>query len=472
MSWRSWVNPVVYLSQNWISRVGVILVTTAAVLWLFLLPTSVRGEYQHPYIGILAFLILPGVFFAGLALIPLGIWLHVRSERKAGRHPLTYHPLTLQTPELRRLIWFVSVTTIVNIAIGSQFSYRAITYMDSVTFCGKTCHTVMQPEFAAYQNSPHSRVECVACHIGPGASWFVQSKLSGLGQVFAVILNTYPRPIPTPVRNLRPARETCEACHWPQKFAQDRLEIISKYADDEHNTLTKTVLLMRISGAGEHPGIHYAHMAPGVTITYSPADEARQTIPRVEYHNSVTGRTTVYTASDAKPETLKNLQTRLMDCMDCHNRPTHTFQLPERAVDQALDSGVISPSLPYIKKVAVEALRKVYKSQDDAAAGIKAAIEGYYKTGDRAMIDRATRAVIAIYDRNVFPQMKVTWGSYPNNLGHMDFPGCFRCHDGTHVSSDGRTIPNDCDTCHRTLAMDEANPKILTDLGLVGGSGQ
>jgi hypothetical protein len=466
MPLSAWINPVVYLSKNWISRIGVVTVTTASVLWLFLLPTSLRGEVQHPYIGILAYMILPGIFFLGLALIPLGIWLHIRVERKLGRYPLTYNPLTLRTPELRRLAWFVGVTTLVNIVIGSQLSYRAVTYMDSVTFCGKTCHTVMQPEYAAYQGSPHSRVDCVACHIGPGASWFVQSKLSGLGQVFAVILNNYPRPIPTPVRNLRPARETCEACHWPQKFAQDRLEVIAKYADDEKNTLTQTVLLMRISGAGEHPGIHVAHLAPGVTIYSRPADESRQTISQVEYHNSATGRSTVYTAADVKPESLKNLPRRLMDCMDCHNRPTHSLQLPERAVDLALASGAISPSLPFIKKIAVEALRKEYRSQAEAGAGIAAAIEGAYKTGDRAAVERAATAIVAIYDRNVFPEMRVKWGSYPNNLGHMDFPGCFRCHDGNHVSSDSRSIPGDCDTCHKTLAMDEVSPKILTDLGL------
>ena len=467
---RAWMYPLVYLSQNWISRAGVVLVTTATVLWLFLLPSSLRGEVQHPYIGILAFLILPGVFFAGLGLIPLGIWGHLRTERRAGRKPPPYNPVTLATPELRRLLWFAGVTTILNIGIGSQLTYRAVNYMDSVTFCGKTCHEVMQPEYTAYQNSPHSRVECVACHIGPGASWFVQSKLSGLGQVLAVMLNNYPRPIPAPVRNLRPARETCEACHWPLKFEQDRLEVIQKYADDEHNTRTTTVLLMRISGGGEHPGIHYAHMAPGVTIYYNPADESRQTISRVEYHDSATGREVTYTAADAKPDALKKLPQRLMDCMDCHNRPTHTFQTADGAVDRALASGAIPPALPFIKKVAVEALHKDYKSQKDAAAGIAGDIEGYYKTGDRAAIDRAAAAVVAIYMRNVFPEMRVTWGTYPNNLGHPDFfGGCFRCHDGNHATAGGRSIPSDCETCHHSLAMDEANPKILTELGLAGG---
>jgi hypothetical protein len=474
---EGWLAPVVYLSKNWISRIGVIVVTTATVLWLFLLPASFRGEFRHPYLGILAYLILPALFFLGLFLIPAGIFLHIRTERREGRYPVHYNPLTLQTPELRQLAMFIGITTLVNIAIGSQLTYRAITYMDSVAFCGQTCHTVMQPEYAAYQNSAHSRVECVACHIGPGASWFVQSKLSGIGQVFAVTFNTYPRPIPTPVRNLRPARETCEACHWPQKFGGDRLRIIDKYADDETNTLTKTVLLMRIGGGKGHPGIHGAHLGPGISIDYSPSDESRQTIPRVEYRNAATGSSAVYTAADAKPEALKSLTVRQMDCMDCHNRPTHTLQLPERAVDNAMTLGDISPTLPFIKKTAVAVLRKDYRSQSEAAVAIPAAIDKFYQSGSaavysarRADIERAGRAVLAIYDRNVFPNMRVTWGSYPNNLGHMDFPGCFRCHDGNHVAPDGKAVANDCNTCHQTLAMDEPSPKILSELGLANGT--
>ena len=474
---QGWLRPVVYLSRNWISRIGVVIVTTATVLWLFLLPASVRGEFQHPYLGILAFLILPGVFFLGLVLIPAGIFLHIRGERKAGRYPTVYSPLTLRTPELRQLGMFIGITTLLNIAIGSQLTYRAVTYMDSVAFCGQTCHTVMQPEYTAYQGSPHSRVECIACHIGPGASWFVKSKLSGLGQVFAVTFDTYPRPIPTPVRNLRPARETCEACHWPQKFEEDRLRIINHYADDEKNSLTKTVLLMHVSGQAGHPGIHSAHLGVGITISYYPSDESRQTIPRIEYRNAATGRSAVYTAADAKPEALKDLAVREMDCMDCHNRPTHTFQMPESAVDSALSSGAIPASLPFIKKTAVALLKKDYGSRGEAEVAIPAAIEKFYQSGNPAVyaarrgeIGHAAATLVAIYRRNIFPQMRVTWGTYPNNLGHMDFPGCFRCHDGSHAEPGGKAIPNDCNTCHQTLAMDEAAPKILNDLGLVSNT--
>jgi hypothetical protein len=313
----------------------------------------------------------------------------------------------------------------------------------------------------------------VAYHIGPGASWFVKSKLSGAGQLFAVAFNSYPRPIPTPVKNLRPARETCEACHWPQKFGEDRLRVISSYADDEANTLTKTVLLMRIGGGHGSPGIYGAHLGPGVSIQYSPADEGRQTIPRVEYRNSLTGRSAVYVAADAKPDALKNLPARQMDCMDCHNRPTHTFSLPERAMNKAMAAGEISPTLPFIKKKGTELLKGSYASQEQAEAAITAGLDKFYKESQPAVysvrrgdISRSGKALVAIYDRNVFPQMKVTWGSYPNNLGHMDFPGCFRCHDDNHVAAGGKKIVQDCNTCHQMLAMDEPSPKILTDLGL------
>lgn len=470
---ESVVAPIVYLSANAISRIGVVLVTSAVVFWLFLLPASIRGEEAHPYLGILAFLILPSVFFAGLALIPAGIWLRARRERSHGTYSRTFAPLTLHSSALRRLLLFVGITTVVNLVLGSLFTYQAVSYMDSVAFCGETCHSVMQPEFAAYQGSPHSRVECVACHIGPGASWFVKSKFSGVWQVFAVTFKTYPRPIPTPVHNLRPARETCEACHWPQKFGEDRVRVVSSYADDEANTLTKTVLLMRIGGGHGSPGIHGAHLGPGVSINYSPADESRQTIPRVEYRNSVTGRSAVYTAADAKPDSVKNLPTRLMDCVDCHNRPTHTFSLPERAVNKAMAAGEISPSLPFIKKKGTELLKGSYASQQQAEASISGGLDQFYKESKPAVyaarredISRAAKSLVAIYNRNVFPSMKVTWGTYPNNIGHMDFPGCFRCHDDNHVAEGGKKIAQDCDTCHQMLAMDEPSPKILTDLGL------
>jgi hypothetical protein len=267
---RGWLSPIVHLCNNWISLTGVVLVTSTTIFWLFLLPITLRGGTENPYLGILAFLTVPGPFFLGLFLIPLGIWRKHRREGRTGIHPID-QGLRWSNPEVRRLVYFVGVTTVLNIAIASQLSYGAVSYMDTVTFCGKTCHNVMQPEYTAYLNSPHSRVECVKCHIGPGAGWFVKSKLSGVGQVFAVTFDTYPRPIPVPVHNLRPARETCEACHWPQKYGEDRVRVISTFADDEANSATKTVLLMKIGGGNNGIGIHGTHLGPGVVIRYRPS---------------------------------------------------------------------------------------------------------------------------------------------------------------------------------------------------------
>ena len=470
---RGWLSPVIHLSNNWISLTGVVLVTTTTIFWLFLLPITLRGGTENPYIGILAFLTIPAPFLLGLFLIPLGIWLKRRREGRTGIRPIDAHGLRWSNPEVRRLVYFVGATTVANIVIASQLSYGAVSYMDSVTFCGETCHNVMQPEFTAYQNSPHSRVECVKCHIGPGASWFVRSKLSGVGQVFAVAFNTYPRPIPTPVHNLRPARETCETCHWPQKYGEDRLRVVTKFADDEANTATKTVLLMKIGGGNHGIGIHGTHLGPGVSIRYGFSDEARQNIPCVQY-NTPDGKSVDYVTPDAKPDCI-GPNMREMDCMDCHNRPSHTFDMPGKAVDRAMDPGLIPASLPFAKKKAVEILKTSFTSREDAARRIPELFADYYRQSypavwsqRRAEIESSARQVLAIYDRNIFPDMDVTWGKYPNNIGHDDFPGCWRCHDSNHTAKGGATITQDCSACHNILAQDEANPKVLTELGVTG----
>lgn len=470
---RGWLSPLVHLSNNPLSLAGVVLVTTATVFWLFVLPVSLRAEVDNPYMGILIFLALPGLFFLGLLLIPLGILLRFRGERRRHTYPAEFPPLNFHNPDFRRLGVFIAVATVVNIIIAAQTSYSAVTYMDSVTFCGQTCHTVMEPEFTAYQNSPHSRVECVKCHIGPGASWFVRSKLSGVWQVFAVTFNTYDRPIPTPVRNLRPARETCETCHWPQKFGADRLRIIDHYAEDEANSRTRTVLLMRIGGGSKRgPGIHGMHLDPGVVIRYAHSDESRQTIPWVEYRDS-SGKVTEYFAEGVTREQIKDLPVRQMDCMDCHNRPTHAFSLPERSVDEAISAGDIPQSLPYVRKKAVELLKADYLSSHQAESDIRSQLDRFYREQypevsktRKAEIERAAASIVSIYRRNVFPAMKVQWGTYPNNIGHTDFPGCFRCHDDQHKSEGGAVVRQDCSSCHQILAMGEEAPKILADLGL------
>jgi nitrate/TMAO reductase-like tetraheme cytochrome c subunit len=475
---KIWLRPAVYLGRNSLSLAGAILTTSSAItliaFWLF---DIVIGGSLHPYVGVIFFLILPGIFVVGLLLMPVGALLHRLKLRKAGQLPLTYPQVDFSVPSLRHALAWVAGLTVVNIIIFSVGAYRGVEYMDSVKFCGQTCHTVMHPEYTAYQLSPHARVECVQCHIGPGAPWFVRSKLSGLYQVYAVTFDTYERPIPYPVQNLRPSRETCEQCHWPQMFDGDKLAVIRSFEEDEKNTELTTVLMLKIGGRtwdGEI-GIHGRHLDPDRPIEYVAIDKHRQSIAQVSYVNDTTGKRMVFTQTDPKPtaQQLAEGEHRTMDCIDCHNRPTHIFYLPGRALDDAMAQGHISPALPYIKKEALAALKAKYPDRQTARREIAATLGTFYQksypdvyTKQHALLEMSISGVQAIYLDNVFPAMNITWGTYPNNLGHTDFPGCFRCHDGSHTSADGKTIPNDCDTCHTVLAMQEQNPKVLADLGI------
>ena len=474
---REWARLLYRLSENTISLIGVVLTTSSAVtliaFWIydFILPGP-----PHPYVGILLFLVLPAFFILGLLLIPIGIWLHRRKLHAAGLPPESFPPEGLEKSKVRRTLLFVAAATFLNILIFTFASYKGVGYMDSTTFCGQTCHTVMSPEFSAYRNSPHSRVECVECHIGPGAGWFVRAKVSGLRQVLALTFNTYSRPIPSPVEQLRPARDTCEHCHWPQRFSGDKFIVKTNYKDDEKNTPLTTALVMRVGGrtSSGPVGIHGRHLDDGSRISFISTDERRQVIP-VVYYTDHSGRTREYVSTDIKvsKQQLEKGKKRVMDCIDCHNRPTHAFELPENAVDLRMSRGLISPDLPYIRKKAVELLKANYADRESAQKQIVEGIESYYRStypeiydSKRALVEQSADNTAKIYLRNIFPEMKVTWGVHPNNLGHNDFPGCFRCHDGSHTTSDGQTISNDCTACHNLLAVQEENPKVLTDLGL------
>jgi nitrate/TMAO reductase-like tetraheme cytochrome c subunit len=476
-TFRDWARLLYYFSQNAISFIGVTLTTSSAItligFWIydFMLPGP-----PHPYIGLLIFLTLPAIFILGLPLIPAGIYLRRRKLEKAGELPSVYPEIDLKAPMVQHGILFVATATVLNVIIFSFASYRGVSYMDTTAFCGQTCHTVMAPEYSAYQNSPHARVECVECHIGPGAGWFVRSKLSGLRQVFAVTFKTYSRPVPSPVKYLRPARETCEQCHWPQRFSGDKFIVRTNYKEDEKNTPMTTALLMKIGGHSPtgSVGIHGRHLDDGSRIHYISTDEHRQLIP-VVYYTDDKGKTIEFVSTDIKAskQELEKGERRAMDCIDCHNRPTHAFELPENAVDQRMSRGLISPDLPFIRKKAVELLKANYPDRETAQKQIEEGITNYYKTaypeiynGKRALVEQSADNVAKIYLRNIFPEMKVNWGAHPNNLGHNDFPGCFRCHDGSHTSADGQTISNDCTACHNLLAVQEENPKILTNLGL------
>ncbi len=449
----------VRLVRNTVSLIGMALTTVSAVLFLVVFLADLFGLHTNPYMGIAFFLVLPGIFLFGLALVPLGMWIE-RRRRTSGLPPSRLHwpSLDLNDPIQRRATAIFVTLTLANVVIISLAAYRGVEYMDSVQFCGQVCHGVMKPEFAAYQDSAHSRVACVECHIGAGATWFAKSKLSGTRQVFAVALHTYSRPIPSPVRNLRPARETCEQCHWPEKFHGDVIRRVYEYGEDEKNTESVTTLQVHVGGGSERlgiaQGIHW-HMNVANEVEYIATDDKREVIPWVRVKDRF-GNVREYAAEGVTPEQLAKGDRRRMDCMDCHNRPSHQIAAtPERAVNAAIARGEVPKDLPFVRREAVKVLKATYPSQDAAGESISRDLREFYRAqypqvymSQRQQVEKAVQAATTIYRRNVFPEMNVKFGTYPNNIGHMDFPGCFRCHDDNHKAKDGKKISQDCDTCH------------------------
>lgn len=466
-----WVRPALFFGNNPLSLVGGAITTASGVTMISYWVMVLLGRAEsNPYLGIIFNLILPALFVLGLVLIPIGIFYRHRALQRVGLIPAVYPKVDLNDRIFRHGLDIVLVATIVNLIVVSVASYRGASYMDSPQFCGQSCH-VMHPEYTAYQISPHSHVECVACHIGSGAQSYFAAKVDGTKQLFEVAFHRYPTPIPSPVRNLRPARIICEGCHTPAKFVGDRLLVRSSFADDEQNTETQTVLVLHLGGLdslSHLTGIHGVHLGH---IEYIATDPSRTTIPWVQRRNP-DGTETVYAASSLNGATPQG-ERRVMDCIDCHNRAAHTFVTAEEAVNQAMQAGAISPALPWIHKEGLALLKATYTSQQDAAAKIPAELEAFYRTtspgvlsGQATLEQAAARELVKLYSENVFPSMKVTWGTHPNHIGHQSYPGCFRCHDGDHMAKNGTSITQDCSACHNLLAVDESKPKVLADLGI------
>jgi hypothetical protein len=450
--------------QNRITVTGAILAVFSVLFFISFQLIELAQPTSNPYTGLWSFLVLPAVMVVGLLLIPLGGVLERRRRTREDGEVTDWSRLPHfdpNDPHHRRLLVIFASGTLIVIPLIALSSYEGYHYTDSTQFCGQVCHSVMHPEYTTYQNSPHARVSCAECHIGPGASWFVKSKISGVRQVFAVMFQTYSRPIPTPVKDLRPARETCEQCHWPEKFFGSQLRTRVHYSSDDSNTRSEVRVLVKTGGGdssmGPASGIHW-HMALSHTIEYIATTPSRLVIPWVRATSS-SGEQTVYrsdgkTAQDPPPAG----ELRRIDCMDCHNRPTHIIQPPDRAVNVSMETGRLDRTLPSIKRIAVDALTQPYSSESEADAKIETLVRDFYSKRDgqveaqkNAAINKAIEEVRAIYRRNFFPRMRVDWRAYPDNIGHMIFDGCFRCHDGKHVSVDRGPIRRDCTVCHDFL---------------------
>lgn len=463
------------LFRNYVSLVGaaIVLASLASVTLLFLLEISSSGE--NPYLGILTYIIFPSILMVGVVIVLVGMVLERNRRRRASPEEIAAYPrLDLNDPHSRRAMFVFLLVTFLFVSASAFGSYRAYEYTESVNFCGQTCH-VMKPERTAYQAGAHARVGCVGCHVGPGAGWYVRSKLSGAYQLYSVTFNKFPRPITTPVHNLRPAQETCEQCHWPEKFFGAQLKVFNHYAYNEENSLRQTRMLINVGGGspstGQVTGIHW-HMNIANEITYVSIDDHRQIIPWVRMKDRQ-GNVTEFIDRTRPPsaDLIANGNRRRMDCVDCHNRPAHLYMPPDTAVDQSFVAGKLDPSLPYLKRQAVEVLTKAYTSTPEALSSIEQNLTDFYRTNysdvysqKQPQIKSAVAEIKRIFETYFFPEMKTDWQTHPNNIGHLHFSGCFRCHDGEHVSKTGKVITNDCNVCH-TVIYDSTNPDASVKMG-------
>jgi hypothetical protein len=450
-----------------LTGVGLVVFSFLSILLLLVIET-ILGR-ANPYIGIFTYMVYPALLMLGLLLIPTGALLERRRRVRGGELP-PYPKIDLNNARTRGIVLVLAVSSLILMGLISTVSYEAYHFTESVTFCGELCHSVMEPEYTAYQESPHARVTCAECHVGPGAGWYVRSKLSGAYQIYSVLFKKYPRPIPTPVENLRPAQETCEQCHWPERFFGAQLKVITRFSHDEKNSARQIRALIRTGGGspttGIAAGIHW-HMNIANEVWYGAADAKRQKIPWVRIKDSQ-GRVTEYfdRTISLTPEETKKLEIRRMDCVDCHNRPSHIFRDPDGAVDMALLSGLIDSRLPYIKREAVRVLSQPYPNREKAREGIATSLDAFYlkqypKIHEKSLVavQKAIAEVHRIYQTNFFPEMKVDWRTHPDNIGHTLFPGCFRCHEGNHVSREGKVIRKDCQLCHTIIGQETRVPK-------------
>ncbi len=459
-----WNNVITYVGLFAAQLFLILLVT----FWLF----TLVSKTTNPYVDVVGYMVLPGALICSLLTVPVGILFKSWRLRRRNPHQRLRFQMPrfdFEDPHQRRVAIAGAIGTALLLPIVGVSGYHGYHYTDSASFCSDACHKVMEPQATAYEHSAHARVSCAECHIGSGASWFVRSKLSGTRQVLATWRESYSRPIPPAIHHLRPARETCERCHWPKKFFGEQLKEITHFASDEANTRRVVDMLLKTGGGdesiGRSEGIHM-HMTLAGNIDYVATDAKLQVIPWVRTTDK-SGAVLVYRsdglpASDPPPAE----QVRRLDCMDCHNRPAHKFRSPQEAVDLGLEVGRIDPGLPFIKREAVAALVREYEDQNTAQAQIGASLTEFYRTKypdlfetRKAAIFQAIDHVREIYRACFFPVMKVDWRTYPDNIGHMISNGCMRCHDGLHVNQNGKRISHECSTCHTFLNRDTAVAK-------------
>jgi hypothetical protein len=457
------------LFHNWLTVIGLVVTLGGLFAFFLLFAIDAFGQHSNPYLGLLAYIVAPGFMILGMAVSALGAWLHhrhLRGTEGADRKPAI--TIDLNRPADRKVLIGVVLGALGFLMLTAFGSYKSYHYTESVVFCGQACHEPMKPELVAFQHSPHARVDCVECHIGEGAGAFVTAKLRGVHQLVAMLKKDFKRPIPTPIRNLRPAQETCEQCHWPQQFSGQLDRVYNHFLADETNTPFTVRLSLKVGGGDprvrEVGGIHW-HVDPKNKVEYYALDERRQNIGWVRF-TQPDGQVIEYRTPDFTND-VPSGQIRTMDCMDCHNRPAHIFKAPNDAVDLAMTMGKIDRAIPWIKSNVVVSLVQEYSTQSEGVEKIAGYLRAQYP-GNPA-IDPVIGIAQNIYTNNFFPEMKADWRAYPNNVGHKEWAGCFRCHDGNHKAvNDPKTVisANNCNACHTILA--QGGPEDMLKLSAQG----
>jgi len=456
-------------SKNWLTIIGSIIAGINLLLIILLFIISTIFNKGDTNLGLFIYVILPGFMIMGLILIPVGMLRERKRQLKSEPDEIGRFPkIDLNDQKHRNAFIIFTITTIIVLFLSTMGSFEAFHITESVEFCGTLCHEVMEPEHVAYQNSPHANVLCVECHVGSGASWYIKSKLSGLHQVIAVTTNSFPRPIATPLHDLRPARETCEKCHWPQKFYARSLWTNKYFLADSLNSEWDIILQMKTgpeySGLGLKEGIHW-HINPAVNIEYISENDKRENITYVKYTNKTSGEVTIY-RNDENPVTdslIAASTTRTMDCIDCHNRPSHNYKSPTSYFDKAMLTGDVSSNIPFFKKAAMSVLSAKFSTKDTAMLLIEQGITDFYKTDysdyyakNTDLITSSIASVKKAFSQNTFPEMKVSYDLYPEHIGHLETNGCFRCHNNSFKAENGRVISKDCNMCHTIVG--QGNP--------------
>lgn len=446
---------------------GVTLTTVSITLMVVGLLFDILGLIQNPYANIFTYMILPGGMITGLALIPIAGFLRRRQWHQFGI-PREHLHINLSDHKHRKFLIVFIVLTVINVSVLGLIGYEGYHFTDSPYFCGVVCHQVMAPEYTVYQRSPHAKVACVECHIGPGAQWFVRAKISGLRQVAAVLTDSYSKPIPAPVEHLRPARDTCETCHWPDKFHGKKVKTMKHFTNDDQTTPKVTEIALHIGGRNPETrvfeGIHW-HVSKDVQVEYLATDKKRTKMAKVRVKRP-DGSKDEFVKKDEKAGAGEGGEWRTMDCIDCHNRPTHVYDMPEDVVDFGILSKAINGVIPGIREDGLKAITGKYATREEAKTKIGAALMDLQTKRNGSELEKYRKDITSAglyladgYLANVWPETLVEWGTYQGHLGHRspDYGGysladtsfgCFRCHDEEHVNSAGKAIPQDCSLCH------------------------